>query len=1356
MSTNDSKRPVPHGTPSGDPAREAIDSLRGYVYQIYQSALAWTEIKDDEFLFLEVAEDFVVAAANALKAVQVKETASRVTINSDDIVNSIDSFVELKEKNPSLNVSLRHLTTSIVGKEKSSEHRIGETPTLIMWRNLAKTGELSDLRRILGNSKLSDRSKKHIATLSDTDLRDKFLKRIHFDCGAPSSRFLARQIGSRVSKLVIERGGVHSQAASCTANILLSLLKLSTNKNRDERFVDRAGLEEHLEAATQITLNRAQFEAQNRLMEKALSTSLSAGTDLSASIKPRPVSEVPLPNALANRNEDVGQLLLSLERSGICWISGAAGMGKTVAARVLAHKNEGVWASINLRGQDGEQAALTLSEVANAMPSFGLQGLIVDDLDYSLGSSVLDNLHYLLHSASRSDVLLVVTSSNPPTNEFLFASGLQADITITLTEFTEKDIEEILEKIGVKSANWAKYTHLVSGGGHPQLAIAFIQSMAASGWNPKELQTLNGLLASSPAVNEVRKYTRERLLKDLPDTARRLIERLSLKVGGFGRELAIDLGKITPPIQDAGIVLDSLTGSWIDQQEGDRFSLSPLLCDYAAKTLTTDEKEKIQSAIADSLTKGRSLDVIDMNSAFLAAWSSSNKAVIFKLCMAVLGTGHDELEMLVPHLSMFTLFRTDAIAYPNDAAISHIFRGAQLLLLNQESNSPPKLKDALRCFSEEAGNVQNEAMRATTNLLVYSKLLLQTSKAKLGVKFVGVIRKLDQLLQNENCSLPTAALEGLGVLQEEGITPIGLMFLNQARQLSKIEDLSTVFDFLDRSSTELRSRLLAPFGRDDFEIDMLVTGAWLSEHKKDTIDSPAHSAIFARLEKQAVGWNHADLAVCCRKYQAIILDEHGDDKESALAVLDEGIDIYGQTNSELVRAKARVLYRSEDHKGSLALSKTLIESDAPLSEVEKAFLGRDAAISAEKQGDLETARRYYLYGSDAANKSKLPDMAAMRVGLLADAALASWNNGDRLTCLKDFVAVLSELNQFAPDETLRTSHCHAITRHVLLWLDQDATGEDRSLEDGEETRIYPGCVSNPEPHPKIGESYVTPIEMAWYMLAVVENHASLDAGITESLERFLPAGPVLEGQVLLSSAKIHKATTRLDAKLFIDALKETISYFAFVQASGDRFGGLDIKNVTYGTFPLATNDQQENLRDLTEKFVLLYFAMCILKEDIASIEEALRELASASGFVLHPVLMERLQSSGPVEDYHQGFAQLILVLASGLSESRVVSPRQVFELAFKILQMAQVTGNYRLLSDNLLPWLKKRWKLIWERQRFLLSHPLLHETAIKAAFDQGDVSAQEKVVDLLSAILPTLGISNQKELKEILSGLPKK
>ena len=340
LSRADMPRPK---TPVGDPAREAIDSLRGYVYQIYQAAVAWTEIDADESLYLEVAEDFAVAAENALNAVQVKETASSVTINSDDIVASIDSFVELREKNPSLNVSLRHLTTSKIGKEKQPEHRLGDTPTLISWRNLAKAGDLSDIRTILDNSKLSDKTKRHIRGIDDTQFREQFLKKIHFDCGAIDSQFLPRQLNARVSGLLIERGGVHSQAENCTATILLSLLKLSTKKDRNKRFVERNGLEELLEAATQVTLNRAQFDTQNRLVERALSAAISSGADLPTTqvTKPSPVYEVPLPKALASREEDIGKLLQSLERFGNCWISGAAGIGKTVAARVLAYESKG-------------------------------------------------------------------------------------------------------------------------------------------------------------------------------------------------------------------------------------------------------------------------------------------------------------------------------------------------------------------------------------------------------------------------------------------------------------------------------------------------------------------------------------------------------------------------------------------------------------------------------------------------------------------------------------------------------------------------------------------------------------------------------------------------------------------------------------------------------------------------------------------------------------------------------------------------------------------------------------------------------------------------------------------------------
>ena len=261
----------------------------------------------------------------------------------------------------------------------------------------------------------------------------------------------------------------------------------------------------------------------------------------------------------------------------------------------------------------------------------------------------------------------------------------------------------------------------------------------------------------------------------------------------------------------------------------------------------------------------------------------------------------------------------------------------------------------------------------------------------------------------------------------DGVPVVGFMFLNQARQIKLINELLPPFQFLNSCGHELRQKLLKPYSNPEFEVDMLVMGAWLREHEANTIDPPSHSDVFARLEEFAKSWGHIDLAVCCRKYRAIIIDEYGGDKDQALTVLDEGLELYGETNSELVRAKAKVLYRAEDHQGSLELSKALIDGDAPLNETEKAFLGRDAAISAEKQGDYETARRYYLYGSNAAGNCNIPDMAPMRVGLMADAALASWHAGDRETCLRDFVAVLHELNRY---RSQKLSACRTLPRRM--------------------------------------------------------------------------------------------------------------------------------------------------------------------------------------------------------------------------------------------------------------------------------------------------------------------------------------
>lgn len=1339
--------------PKGDKAREAIDALKGYVYQIYQSALAWIELGSEEFLFLEVAEDYAVVADNALNAVQVKETEHSVTINSDDIVASIDSFVDLRLKNPELLVRLRHLTTSRIGKEKSKEHRIGDTPTLETWRKLAKTGDLQDLRTILDASKLSQQTKSYIRELDDTNLREQFLKRIHFDCGALDSNFLILQLKTKLSMLLKDRGGVYSQVDGCLSNIVITLLGKATQK--EQRFVDRSALEELLDKATQIPVNRAQFDAQNQLITTLLTSSApQANSFLSKRlVEPRPITEVPLPRAIANRTNQINAIVSSLTQYGIGWVFGATGVGKTIGAKIAALQIGGNWASINLRSLNEEQVASILQDVINRITEQSITGLLIDDFECQFEPYINEKLLLLKSVCDRTDLLLLFTSPRSPSSDFLFCANLPSTIEQRFSEFTENDIQEILTGLGVRNANWVKYIHLISGGGHPQLAIAAIQSMQNNGWDTKEFKTFDSLFGGNSAIEQVRLQSRQRLLNELPDNSRRLLERLSIKTGSFKRGLVLDMANISPVVSDAGLFFDGLIGSWIDQHERDRFALSPLLSNLGNNTLTDDQKRKINFEIANSITKESSLSPIEANSALFAALSGKNVGVITGLCLSVLNEDQSVIEMLAPHFILFTFMGTDRFAYEDDPVVSQMFRGAQLLLLCHTEEKKEKFLDVLNSFEAESGRVDNIARRNILKLAVYGKLLSTTSKYGAIPNFWNLIHKLDALFERQKEYLPDNLSNE--TIQDEinGIPILGFMFLIQTQQIKKISELLPVFEFLNLCGRKLRQKLLKPFSKQEFEVDMLVAGAWLGEYEAKTINPSIHSAVYARLEEFAKSWIQNNLAVSCRKFRAIIIDEYGNDKEQALALLDEGLELYGETNSELVRAKAKVHYRAADHQDSLELSKVLIEGDAPLSITEKAFLGREAAISAENQGDFETARKYYLYGSNSAKKCNISDMVPMWVGLMADAALASWHSGDRETSLRDFVTILQALVNIDPKSSLRAAHCHAVCRHVLLWLDQDVTGEKRFLDDGEETKIYPGLVSNPEPHSEIGKRYLPPIEMAWYMLATVENHSCLDVGINQNLTSFLPKGPVFEGELILTPSKMKKAFILLDTELFISALRETIAELASAQGRGGYKNSFDIYNVTYGYIPVPTLDQQEVLSNLTEIFVLCFGANCIFTDNIAILDQLIDVLENGRGFKIRTAVLDTLKGHGSAIDFNSSVTELLNLHRYLIEKKTPASPKQVFELVFKILQVAGQTNTIGVLAKPAFGWLSAKWIFILDHQRFLLRSPSLHENAISQACNAENGSYLERVFNLLQVTLPALGIKNESQFNKILKGL---
>ena len=167
--------------PHGDPAGQAVASLKGYAYQLYASALAWFNLHDDEELYLEVAQDYATAAKEALAAVQVKDTQANVTINSPDIRQAIYDFVDLVKRNPGRQVVLRFLTTSNIGTEQKVEDRAAGEPTLRYWAKAAADTDPGLLRTILERLDLTDAAKAYIKDRTDEQLRSDLLRRISWE-----------------------------------------------------------------------------------------------------------------------------------------------------------------------------------------------------------------------------------------------------------------------------------------------------------------------------------------------------------------------------------------------------------------------------------------------------------------------------------------------------------------------------------------------------------------------------------------------------------------------------------------------------------------------------------------------------------------------------------------------------------------------------------------------------------------------------------------------------------------------------------------------------------------------------------------------------------------------------------------------------------------------------------------------------------------------------------------------------------------------------------------------------------------------------------------------------------------------
>ena len=188
-----------------DRKRQAHNSLRGYLYQIWHSVNAWLELNEDEILYLEGAEDFDKVSDNDAMVTQVKATQAPITLRSQDVNDAINHYWELRTNNSDRNVKFRFLACSKIGVEQGNPFGTGN-PGLQVWSRCSGNEEsikkISNFLQTAG--KISEEVKDFLKQAEPQEIYEQLIEPISWETEANPPVLLSNPYVQLLFTMVID------------------------------------------------------------------------------------------------------------------------------------------------------------------------------------------------------------------------------------------------------------------------------------------------------------------------------------------------------------------------------------------------------------------------------------------------------------------------------------------------------------------------------------------------------------------------------------------------------------------------------------------------------------------------------------------------------------------------------------------------------------------------------------------------------------------------------------------------------------------------------------------------------------------------------------------------------------------------------------------------------------------------------------------------------------------------------------------------------------------------------------------------------------------------------------------------
>lgn len=1286
--------------PVGDPGRQAVASLKGYAYQLYASALAWLDLRDGEELYLEVAEDYAVVAQDAMKATQVKDTAAALTIRSRAAIGALDSFVDLVQRNPGRDVRLHFLTTSPIGAERATEDRVDGGSTLEYWRRAAAGAPMAPLRKVLEGLTLSERARSFIVSLDNEGLRQELVRKVHWECGQPSFEYLRQELDDRLTKLgEAEFGLPPSEGVHLTATVISQLLRVASSSG--QRCLTATALRTLLDDASRVGVRVAAIDDILNKLTGAFGEASSIAKVPATTLEP--VIDLPWPALLADRTALVSSASEMVRTHGVAVLSGGTGMGKTLLARLAAKDVGGEWFILDLRDAQPKEAAERLRRAALDIPRLRPRGVIIDDANDLDDASVQVALARFAATLRRADASSLVTLYRPPSTRARDQVGIPTASLVQLPDLTVDEVATLVTRAGGE-LKWARMVHAIGAFGHPQLTQAAIAGLRARNWPEQELRAAIYTFATEDVTAE-RSAARQRLISELEEPTRRLLYRASLVIGRFDRRIASAIGEISPAISMPGEHLDQLIGPWVDQSGKTHLRVSPLVANAGHEVLDASEQKAVHKVTAETLLRDKAIDVEIANAAFLHGLQGEAEVPLLKLAGAVTHASEELATQLADRLIGIRLHRTDRPIYPPNKTLSRLLRFAQLMLL-AGARDEKALNECWDALTAELQGESNEVLGEQFEGMVLAKLLCRKSIADIFPRWLDLVIRLDELTRR------SPALREITENFEQSrdgavhFSVTGFMFTLHAMGMPGVAALEALFRRLDGLPRDLRDRLLGDLPKSPGDFGLVVSQGWLADHKKDAVNGTEAAQAYARMAGLAHEWGYSLLAMRCELARAVMLDEYAKDPAGAIVVLADAERRFGSL-APIVRSRAKIAYRSGDYATALGALASIAEDESFEHGVERAFIAREAGVSAGFIGDWKAARTWFMRAREQALKSPNQAMKVMAVGLCADTAVAAWNAGERSAAVKGLAQAMTELEKVEAAESLTAIACHKIVRHAILWMFTKARGQG-SVE------IVPGACSNPEPHAGLAEGVLAHDDMAWYLLAELEATADVDVGGQTSLPARLKVGPIPVMEIDLRRARLRTAMRCSDRARFVTSFAPWVDGMVYAVAHRDQIRGTDLQRPVRDTIPQANGTQlaDTNLVFTAEHAVLIFgFIAAVTGKGAAALTLA-TAMRSAVGDTYPGVAAAVRLERGSSDDDPISLINLMAL--------RPLSIDELFAAGVRFLH-AFADSPWRDTTENIFDqWFCDEWRNAITNQRFALRNLREAVPAIEAALQTDD------------------------------------